>query len=136
MGFTTTPKDANPIQIPVNGYWHEFKTTFVPGSPGEPVASGYYVNLYGHLEKGATTGIIDIRGLRDGGTDETGLDTIPILGDTFDTKLGLWKFRWYVTDFGLWARNMSRMEWQIKPRRRIQTLWIKEGFYAKGTDFD
>lgn len=142
MGFVTTPKTADPIVFPCDGLWHTFRSVLIPGDASEPVFSGYYVNLSGHFTKGQTTGKIEVRALRNGitegkvGFDETGIDTVNLEWDYFDEAAGLYYFKHRISDGFTWAKNFTSLAWQIRSLRRMNDMKIKEGYYAKGTDFD
>jgi len=106
------------------GVWRTVAVATIPA--GSQIHSMLYANVSGKATTGASVVQLDVRALRDGGTDETALQTY-----TAAVKPdGSWRCRITATWFG--GDPGSSMHWQIMPTLNITTATVSGTRYAKG----
>ena len=106
------------------GAWRTVAVATIP--TGAQIHSMLYANVSGRAKAGAKVVQLDVRALRDGGTDETALQTY-----TAAVKPdGTWRCRITATWFG--GDPGSSMHWQIMPGVGCSTASVSGTRYAKG----
>ena len=106
------------------GAWRTVAVATIPA--GAQVHSMLYANVSGKATAGAKVVQLDVRALRDGGTDETALQTYTaaVRPD------GSWRCRITATWFG--GDPGTSMHWQVMPGMGVATAVVKGSRYAKG----
>ena len=106
------------------GAWRTVAVATIPA--GAQIHSMLYANVSGRAKAGAKVVQLDVRALRDGGTDETALQTY-----TAAVKPdGTWRCRITATWFG--GDPGSSMHWQCMPGVGCSTASVSGTRYAKG----
>ena len=106
------------------GAWTTVAIAKVP--TGAEIHSMLYANVSGKATAGAKVVQLDVRALRDGGSDETALQTY-----TAAVKPdGSWRCRITATWFG--GDPGTSMHWQIMPGVGCSTASVSGTRYAKG----
>ena len=106
------------------GDWRTVAVATIPA--GSEIHSMLYANVSGRAKAGASVVQLDVRALRDGGSDETALQTYTaaVRPD------GSWRCRitamWFGGDPG------TSMHWQIMPTLNITSAAVSGTRYAKG----
>lgn len=123
MTLYTSAKPGTTLTL-YPGKWTTVAVASIPA--GSEIHSMLYANCYGKAKAGATIVQLDVRALRDGGTDETGLQTYTaaVAPD------GSWRCRITATWFG--GDPGTSMHWQIMPGLGVATAVVKGSRYAKG----
>ena len=123
MTLYTTAKPGTTLALPVSK-WTTVAIAKIP--TGAEIHSMLYANVSGRATAGASVVQLDVRALRDGGTDETALQTYTaaVRPD------GSWRCRITATWFG--GDPGSSMHWQIMPTLNISTATVSGTRYAKG----
>jgi len=123
MTLYTSAKPGTTLTLPVSK-WTTVAIAKIP--VGSEIHSMLYANVSGRATAGAKVVQLDVRALRDGGTDETALQTY-----TAAVKPdGSWRCRITATWFG--GDPGSSMHWQIMPTLNISTATVSGTRYAKG----
>ena len=123
MTLYTSAKPGTTLTL-TPGAWRTVAVATIP--PGSQVHSMLYANVSGRAKAGASVVQLDVRALRDGGTDETALQTY-----TAAVKPdGSWRCRITATWFG--GDPGTSMHWQIMPTLNISTATVSGTRYAKG----
>ena len=123
MTLHTSAKPGKDLTV-TPGKWTTVAVAKIP--TGAEIHSMLYANLSGRATTGASVVQLDVRALRDGGTDETALQTY-----TAAVKPdGSWRCRITATWFG--GDPGSSMHWQIMPTLNITTATVSGTRYAKG----
>ena len=123
MTLHTSAKPGKDLTV-TPGKWTTVAVAKIPTGP--EVHSMLYANLSGRATTGATVVQLDVRALRDGGSDETALQTY-----TAAVKPdGSWRCRITATWFG--GDPGTSMHWQIMPTLNISTATVSGTRYAKG----
>jgi len=119
----TTAKPGTTLALPVSK-WTTVAVATIP--TGAQIHSMLYANVSGKATTGAKVVQLDVRALRDGGSDETALQTYTaaVRPD------GSWRCRITATWFG--GDPGSSMHWQIMPTLNISTATVSGTRYAKG----
>lgn len=123
MTLITSPKPGTDLPIRP-GVWSTVAVATIPA--GSEIHSMLYANLYGKAKAGASVVQVDVRALRDGGTDETALQTYTAVVKAD----GSWRCRITATWFG--GDPGSTMHWQVMPTHNITSATVKGSRYAKG----
>ncbi len=106
------------------GAWKTVAIATIP--TGAEIHSMLYANVSGKATAGAKVVQLDVRALRDGGSDETALQTY-----TAAVKPdGSWRCRITATWFG--GDPGTSMHWQIMPGVGCSTASVSGTRYAKG----
>ena len=123
MTLYTTAKPGTTLALPVSK-WTTVAVATIP--TGAQIHSMLYANVSGKATTGAKVVQLDVRALRDGGSDETALQTYTaaVRPD------GSWRCRITATWFG--GDPGSSMHWQIMPTLNISTATVSGTRYAKG----
>lgn len=123
MTLHTSAKPGKDLTV-TPGKWTTVAVAKIP--TGSEIHSMLYANLSGRATTGATVVQLDVRALRDGGSDETALQTY-----TAAVKPdGSWRCRITATWFG--GDPGTSMHWQIMPTLNISTATVSGTRYAKG----
>ena len=123
MTLHTSAKPGTTLTLKV-GAWTTVAIAKIP--TGAEIHSMLYANVSGRAKAGASVVQLDVRALRDGGSDETALQTYTaaVRPD------GSWRCRITATWFG--GDPGSSMHWQIMPTLNITTATVSGTRYAKG----
>ena len=123
MTLHTSAKPGKDLTV-TPGKWTTVAVAKIP--TGSEIHSMLYATLSGRATTGATVVQLDVRALRDGGSDETALQTY-----TAAVKPdGSWRCRITATWFG--GDPGTSMHWQIMPTLNISTATVSGTRYAKG----
>ena len=123
MTLYTSAKPGTVLALTVSK-WTTVAIAKIPVGP--EIHSMLYANVSGKATTGASVVQLDVRALRDGGSDETALQTY-----TAAVKPdGSWRCRITATWFG--GDPGTSMHWQIMPTLNITTAVVSGTRYAKG----
>ena len=123
MTLHTSAKPGKDLTV-TPGKWTTVAVAKIP--TGSEIHSMLYANLSGRATTGATVVQLDVRALRDGGSDETALQTYAAAVKPD----GSWRCRITATWFG--GDPGTSMHWQIMPTLNISTATVSGTRYAKG----
>ena len=123
MTLHTSAKPGTTLALKV-GAWTTVAIAKVP--TGAEIHSMLYANVSGKATAGAKVVQLDVRALRDGGTDETALQTYTaaVRPD------GSWRCRITSTWFG--GDPGATLHWQVMPGQGCASASVSGTRYAKG----
>ena len=123
MTLYTSAKPGTTLTLKV-GAWTTVAIAKIPVGP--EIHSMLYANVSGRAKAGASVVQLDVRALRDGGTDETALQTYTaaVRPD------GSWRCRITATWFG--GDPGTSMHWQVMPGVGCASASVSGTRYAKG----
>ena len=123
MTLYTSSKPGTTLTL-TPGAWRTVAVATIP--TGAQIHSMLYANVSGKATAGAKVVQLDVRALRDGGTDETALQTYTaaVRPD------GSWRCRITATWFG--GDPGTSMHWQVMPGVGCASASVSGTRYAKG----